>query len=279
MATLTFWGVRGSFPTCSSDTIRYGGNTSCVSIEHGASLIILDAGTGIRSLGKHLLARGDAGPVKGCILLTHQHWDHIQGLPFFAPAFSPENRFVVYGERKRQHLVEMLEGQMQEPYSPIGLGAFEAEISFVEVAPGEEIKLDGDVCATALRLNHPNEAIGYVLEIGATRVAYITDHEHEEGQFSPVVLEAVQGADVLIHDAQYSREQLAERRGWGHSAWEDVVELALQAGVRRLFLFHHDPDATDNDLDRRLRQVQERFPGALLAREGLTLPLMPGEAG
>lgn len=274
MATLTFWGVRGSIPTCGPETVRYGGNTSCVSIEHEDCLVILDAGTGIRKLGAHLLRRGHLDGMKGSILLTHEHWDHIQGLPFFAPAFGPENRFVIYGERKRRPLAEIIGDQMQEPYFPIEMDAFKAEISFVEVGPGDALELGEGVRMTAHRLNHPNHALGYLLDIAGRRVAYVTDHEHAPGQLSPAVLEMAHDVDVLIHDAQYSRERLQrERRGWGHSAWEDVVDLAIAARVHRLFLFHHDPDATDKELDERLIQVQERLPRAEIAREGRTLEL------
>jgi phosphoribosyl 1,2-cyclic phosphodiesterase len=274
MPTLTFWGVRGSIPACGPETVRYGGNTSCVSIEIDDRLIILDAGTGIRKLGTHLLRRDHLGGIKGCVLLTHEHWDHIQGLPFFAPAFSPENRFVIYGERKRRPLAEIIRDQMQEPYFPIEMDAFEAEISFVEVSPGDELELGDDIRMTPHRLNHPNGALGYLLNIAGRRVAYVTDHEHEPGQLSPTVLEMARDADVLIHDAQYNRERLRrDRKGWGHSAWEDVVDLAIDRRVDRLFLFHHDLDATDEELDERRTQVQERFPRAELAREGVTLPL------
>jgi phosphoribosyl 1,2-cyclic phosphodiesterase len=133
MATLTFWGTRGSIPACGPETVRYGGNTSCVSIEYDDELIVLDAGTGIRKLGSDLLRRGHPGRIKGSILLTHQHWDHIQGLPFFAPAFSPENQFVIYGERKTRPLAEIIRDQMREPYFPIGIEAFRADIGFIEV--------------------------------------------------------------------------------------------------------------------------------------------------
>jgi phosphoribosyl 1,2-cyclic phosphodiesterase len=274
VATLTFWGVRGSIPSCGPETVRYGGNTSCVSIEHGDCLVILDAGTGIRKLGAHLLRREPRGGFKGNILLTHEHWDHIQGLPFFGPAFSPENRFVIYGERKRRPLAQIIGDQMQEPYFPIEMEAFEAEISFVEVGPGDALELGDEVWMTAHRLNHPNDALGYLLDVAGKRVAYVTDHEHAPGQLSPAVLQMAHGVDVLIHDAQYTRERLQrERRGWGHSAWEDVVELAIEARVRSLFLYHHDPDATDEELDQRLIEVRARLPRADIAREGWTLQL------
>jgi phosphoribosyl 1,2-cyclic phosphodiesterase len=270
MASLTFWGVRGSIASCGSDTVRHGGNTSCVSVEHEDSLIILDAGTGIRRLGADLVRRGRVG-IEGSILLSHEHWDHIQGLPFFGPAFAAGNRFVIYGERKGRPLAEIIGAQMREPYFPVEMEAFQADIQFVEVGPGDEVQLGDDTRMTAFRLNHPGGAVGYVLDVAGKRLAYVTDHEHVPGQLSPTVLEMVRGVDILIHDAQYDRERLrTDRAGWGHSAWEDVVDLAIDARVQTLLLYHHDPDATDDALDDRLRQAQERFMGTVMAKEGLT---------
>ena len=272
MATLTFWGVRGSIAACGMETIRHGGNTSCVSIEHGDCLVILDAGTGIRKLGTHLLGRGRPGGVEGSILLSHEHWDHIQGLPFFAPLFSAGHRLVIYGEPKDRGLEDIIRNQMRAPYFPIALDAFEASIRFVEVGPGQEIGLGEGVRATTHRLNHPNGALGYLLNVAGKKVAYVTDHEHEPGRLSPDVVAMVRGADILIHDSQYSRDLLQrDRGGWGHSAWEDVVDLAIEARVETLYLFHHDPDATDDDLDERLSRARERFPGSRMAKEGLTV--------
>ena len=272
MATLTFWGVRGSIPACGPEMIRHGGNTSCVSVEHGDCLVILDAGTGIRRLGNHLLSQGRPGGVECSILLSHEHWDHIQGLPFFAPAFSSGHRLTIYGEPKKRALEEIIRSQMQAPYFPIALDAFQASIRFVEIGPGQEIPLGEAVWATTHRLNHPNGALGYLLHVDGKRVAYVTDHEHERGRLSPGVVDMARGADILIHDSQYNRDLLAsDRTGWGHSAWEDVVDLAIEAGVQTLFLFHHDPDATDAELEDRLARACERFPGTRSAREGLTL--------
>jgi phosphoribosyl 1,2-cyclic phosphodiesterase len=278
--TLTFWGVRGSIPAPGLHTITFGGNTSCVSVEYRGHVIIFDAGTGLRQLGLALMAR-EKPPITGSLFLTHTHWDHIQGLPFFTPAFTPENHFVIYGEaRPRYSLVDLMADQIQHPFFPVEMqDLFRAQIDFRELASGDTVEIDPQIRVTAFRLTHPNAALGYVLQLAETRVAYVTDHEHALEQLSPAVLEAVRGVDVLIHDAQYSRDELRHgKQGWGHSAWEDVVHLAQEAQVTHLFLFHHDPAATDEHLNERQFLAQQIFPQTFVAREGLKVPLHSGSS-
>ena len=216
--TLTFWGVRGSIPAPGLHTVTFGGNTSCVSVEYGEHVMIFDAGSGLRKLGLYLQARDAPPPITGCLFLTHTHWDHIQGLPFFTPAFAPENQFVIYGEaRHRYSLVELMEDQIQHPFFPVEMpDLFRAHIDFHELASGETVEIAPHIDVTAVRLTHPNAALGYVLQLEALRVAYITDHEHPLEQLSPAVVEAVTGVDLLIHDAQYSRDEIRTgKKGWG----------------------------------------------------------------
>jgi phosphoribosyl 1,2-cyclic phosphodiesterase len=273
--TLTFWGVRGSIPAPGLHTITFGGNTSCVSVEYREHVIIFDAGSGLRQLGLALMAR-EKPPITGTLFLTHTHWDHIQGLPFFTPAYTRENRFVIYGEaRPRYPLVELMEDQIQHPFFPVEMqDLFRAQIDFRELVCGDTVEIHPQIHVTAFRLTHPNAALGYVLQLDEMRIAYVTDHEHALEQLSPAVLEAVRGVDVLIHDAQYSRDELRHgKQGWGHSAWEDVVHLAQEAQVTQLFLFHHDPGATDEHLNERQFLAQQIFPQTFVAREGLKIPL------
>lgn len=275
-AALTFWGCRGSIPAPGLHTVVFGGNTSCVSVEYEKNLLIFDAGSGIRKLGTYLMAREDLHTIRGSVFLTHTHWDHIHGLPFFVPAFAPENQFTIYGEGKRKlSLAEVLEDQMQAPYFPVDMGtAFQAHIKFQEVFPHQALRIYDAITVTPFRLHHPNTAVGYLVQIEDVQVAYVTDHEHNVGQFSPEVLRMVRGIDVLIHDAQYSRADLRHgKTGWGHSAWEDVVDLAREAQVQQLFLYHHDPEATDEQLNERQFLAQQIFPSTLVAREGLKVPL------
>lgn len=275
-STLTFWGVRGSLPSPGLHTVTFGGNTSCVSVECGDHVIIFDAGTGLRKLGRYLIEHQEPHAIKGSIFLTHTHWDHIQGLPFFTPAFAPGNQFMIYGEARWPYsLIKLMEGQIQHPFFPVEMKElFQAHVHFQEVEVGETVEVKPQVRVTSLRLNHPNAAIGYVLQVEETRIAYVTDHEHTLEQLSPQVLHAVAGVDMLIHDAQYSRDEIRQgKRGWGHSAWEDVVQLAIEAQVKQLYLFHHDPEATDERLNERQFLAQQRFPQTFVAREGLKIPL------
>jgi len=279
---LTFWGVRGSIPSPGVNTIGFGGNTPCVSIEcscHQDNIIIFDAGSGIRSLGKHLMQRKDPHTINGSIFLTHTHWDHIQGLPFFIPAFLKENQFSIYGEGKPNYsLPKLIKEQIQAPFFPVDINTlFQAKLDFNEISEDEAIELEKNIRVTPFRLVHPNAALGYLLQISGHSIAYVTDHEHEMYHPSPAILDTVAGVDVLIHDAQYSREELVNgKQGWGHSAWEDVVELAANAQVKQLFLFHHDPDATDAQLNERQFQAQQIFPNTFVAREGMKIPLATG---
>ncbi|MFC1669655.1 MBL fold metallo-hydrolase [Spirochaetota bacterium] len=273
---LTFWGCRGSIASPGVHTIVYGGNTSCVSVEHENYMLIFDAGTGLRKLGQALIGRDDLATIKGSLFLTHTHWDHIQGLPFFYPVFLKENRFTIYGERKKEHSLEyVLAEQMQEPFFPLEMDdVFQADLDFHEIKVDQKMKIREDIHITPFRLNHPNASVGYLLQIDNIRLAYVTDHEHKVRQLTTNILEMVQGVDVLIHDAQYSRKEIENgKKGWGHSAWEDVIDLAIKAKVGQLFLYHHDPEITDEQLNERQLLAQQSFRQANIAREGLKIPL------
>ncbi len=275
-ARLTFWGCRGSIPTPGPQTVVFGGNTSCVSIEYGSELLIFDAGTGIRELGQHLLSGPRRDIRQGRIFLSHTHWDHIQGLPFFRPAFYPGLPFTIYGERKGERsLTDVLAAQMQTPFFPVSMVAgFQGQVELQEVVPEQSVPIGSDITVTPFRLHHPGGAVGYRIRIGEVDIAYVTDHEHPVGRVAPDILAAVYGVDLLVHDAQYSRDELRQgKTGWGHSAWEDVIDLARAAQVQQLFLFHHDPTRTDEELRVRESLAQDLFSPVRVAREGLQVDL------
>ncbi len=264
--SVRFWGVRGSIPTPSRETIGYGGNTPCVEVRISGleDIFILDAGTGLRELGRML--QQESPSTQGYLCFSHYHWDHIQGLPFFEPAYHAGNRFTLVGPAQpTADLLQVLSGQMAAVYFPISLDQFGAKLAFEEIDEGS-IMLAGIQCDTLSSL-HPGRSLVYRLTQGDKRVVYATDNElpaewrtassenHEVNRF----LRFFADADLLIHDAQFTPEELAMRQGWGHSAWTDVVDLAVAARVKHLVLFHHDPDHSDAFLDGVRTAVQQRI--------------------
>jgi phosphoribosyl 1,2-cyclic phosphodiesterase len=252
-----FWGTRGSIPKPGPTTIRYGGNTLCLEIcTARGTLVIIDCGTGLHGLGLKLLSGGRG--LAGHILISHTHWDHIQGLPFFAPLFVPGNKWEIYGpKRLDQSLRDTLAGQMQRTYFPITLDEFAASIRYHDLLD-EKFVID-DMKVTTQYLNHPALTLGYRLETDGATVVYCCDHE----PFSREVAEGyreisgldqqhadfIEGADLLVHDAQYTAAEYPSKVGWGHSSAEFVVKLARHANVKHVILAHHDPLRTDEAVD------------------------------
>jgi phosphoribosyl 1,2-cyclic phosphodiesterase len=265
---LRFWGVRGSIAAPGPDTIKVGGNTTCVSIEMDGHIFVFDAGTGIRQLGRYLEDE-DRARWRGSIFLTHYHWDHIQGLPFFAPAFRGENRFRIYGEQKKgSPIEEILSDQMQEPYFPVSIEALEGLVDFAELGVGTQLEILPDTTLRTVRLDHPNDALGYRLDSPHGSLCFITDQEHPVEGLNENIIDFVQGATVLIHDAQYtSEEKRGPKAGWGHSSWEEAALTARKAGVGCLYLAHHDPERTDEDLIVILGKARKTFENTELATE------------
>jgi phosphoribosyl 1,2-cyclic phosphodiesterase len=283
---LTFWGTRGSIPTPGPQTARYGGNTACLSIQGDGRLLILDAGSGLRPLGHELMSRR-AFPLTADILLSHTHWDHIQGLPFFKPLSARGNAFCVYGARQEGvPLEEILRRQMDPMVFPVPLEALAATIRVSDIEEGE-LALDG-FRARAFRLRHPGTTFGYRLAplTGGREIAYLTDNELGTGGTYPVaadwrarLVEFLAGTDTLIHDAMYADQFIQARAGWGHSTPRQAVDLAVEAGCARLVLFHHEPEHDDDAVDRLLaetRSYARRLAPALAidaAAEGMTIAL------
>jgi phosphoribosyl 1,2-cyclic phosphodiesterase len=265
---LRFWGVRGSIPTPGPHTFKIGGNTTCVSLHLNDYVFVFDAGTGIRQLGRYL-EEEERSRCKGSIFLTHYHWDHIQGLPFFAPVFRKENRFSIYGEPKKGVAIEeLLCEQMEPPYFPVDMKCLEGLVNFIQVQPDSKMQMPHDVNIHTVRLSHPNGAIGYRLDAPQFSLCFITDHEHPAEGLSESVAEFVQGATVLIHDAQYTPEEKQRAKGgWGHSSWEEAALTAKKAQATRLYLIHHDPDRSDEELKNIQNDAGKIFTNTKIASE------------
>lgn len=278
IAKLSFWGVRGSTPTVDPATWRYGGNTPCLELTApDGTQFILDCGTGIRMLGSRWAAPSGGTGSETHILVTHYHWDHIQGIPFFAPLYAEKNEFHFYSFRSkflgRESLKQVFETQMAVPYFPVDMSAMCAKRRFKEVDGGESFKIRENK-VTAQWLNHPQGCLGFRIETPAGTVVYATDNEPGDPRLDEGLRELAAGADIFINDAQYTPEQLASsRKGWGHSTWLEGVRMAREAGAKTLVLFHHDPDSTDRMVDSLLRQAREEFDSVFAASEGMVITL------
>ncbi len=269
--TVRFWGVRGSVASPGPDTVKVGGNTSCVEVLAGSTRIILDAGTGLRRLGDTLLGQG---PVEATVLLSHLHWDHIQGLPFFAPLYVPNTRLHIVSGPCGTPCRDILRRQMSAPTFPVDLEALPAALSFQEVRERQRFVV-GDAEITVARANHPDAVYAYRIEHGGRSVVYATDTEHY-ACVDPRLRALARGADLLIYDAQYlpteyTGEAGMSRVGWGHSTWEAAVSLAEAAGVGQLALFHHDPSRDDEGVARIEALARRRFGDTVAACEGMRL--------
>lgn len=270
---LRFWGVRGSTPTPTIENLTFGGNTSCVEIRTADNqVIILDAGSGIRNLGQSLMKDAAGQPIAAHVFLTHFHWDHIQGVPFFAPIYGPKNTIAFHSGVQGRPLQETLEGQMAQPYFPVKFDQVAAQRSFHTISPGDEVQV-GCAHIIPFELNHPQGATGYRIHAGNTKIVYATDYEHGDARLDKVLLENAENADVLICDAQYTPTEYEAHRGWGHSTWLNAVQLARDAGAKRLFLFHHDPTHDDQAMMRISEDARMHFENAIAAWEGFVAVL------
>jgi phosphoribosyl 1,2-cyclic phosphodiesterase len=272
------WGTRGSMPTPGIGTAGFGGNTSCVEVEAAGRRFIFDAGSGIRLLGEELLRKDEA--IRAEVFLTHFHWDHIQGLPFFGPLYNPNTRIRVHGAMQGGiDIRTLIAGQMGPIYFPVPFETVEAHMDFVHLTgatwhePGVEVD--------AIRVRHPADTYGYRIRCGGASIAYIPDNELVGGEYAldarktyRDLVAFLDGVDLLLHDAMFTNEEYGRREGWGHSTFEQAIQLAEDAGVGRLFLFHHAPERTDADLTRIAEELRDD-----LARRGSSLELDVAEEG
>jgi phosphoribosyl 1,2-cyclic phosphodiesterase len=265
---LKFHGVRGSTPTPQVENLTFGGNTPCVEVRTAENeTIILDAGSGIRNLGQSLLREAAGKPIGVKLFLTHFHWDHIQGIPFFAPIYGPKNRIDFYTGVTHPDLRETLEGQMAKPYFPIDFAQVAAMRTFNTIAPGGCVE-SGVLKVIPFPLNHPQSATGYRIEYRGAVIVYATDYEHGVAHYDAILREHAKGADLLICDAQYTLDEYETHRGWGHSTWRNAVDVARDCGARQLFLFHHDPAHDDQEMMRIAAEARMSFENTTAAWEG-----------
>ena len=269
-----FWGVRGSTPTPSPEDFRYGGNTPCLEVRTPqGDILILDGGSGLRLLGKQLLKEFGHKSLEACMFLTHFHWDHIQGIPFFEPLYNPENHFFFYTFAGQARSVqEILEDQMSYPFFPVDMNAMQAHRHFDRLEQ-DWVNCRG-VMIKVIPLNHPQGCLGYRLECGGHVLVYATDNEPGSPEHDRNVRKLAEGADVFIYDAQYTPfEYAGPKKGWGHSTWREAVNIAQEAQVKQLVLFHHDPDHSDAFIDTIVSETRKFFPNSIAAWEGMKIDL------
>ena len=297
---LRFWGVRGSYSAPFESHLKVGGNTSCVEIRVDDHVLICDAGTGIIPFGNHIMGQSDIREL--LIILTHYHWDHICGLPFFVPAFVPDWNIHFFGPgHSASEIEELISAQMRAPYFPVGTETWLANIGYLE--PNDH-KIDyGPISFSYQNVHHPGTTYGYRIKAAGKNILYISDNEclyleksikQKYGELSDeekdlydkmqkeeydAELKLIQGADILIHDAQYTEDDYEKKRGWGHSCYIDTVNTSIDAGVKELYLYHHDPNYDDDAIDKIyehcMKIIQERDSSlkCYIAKEGMTLEL------
>ena len=286
---LQFWGTRGSIPSPGPQTVRYGGNTPCVELRTTDGwLVILDAGTGIRELGRSLMDRANGKPIKGDIFLTHAHWDHIQGIPFFAPIFQAGNHFTIWGSKSLETSIDrVVRDQMSPVVFPVTFDELDARIDFQDL--GEEKRDGHGYTVRAMHVQHPGGALAYRFTDGGgddRALVYVSDNEladipaYQSGPgWRQAMTEFVRGASVLVHDTTYTADEYALHRGWGHSTYVETVDFAIEAGVETLVLFHHKPERSDDEIDRWVAECREMVSAKgsklkiVAAAEGMTIAI------
>lgn len=269
-----FWGVRGSIACPSPNHIGFGGNTSCIEVSAGGVHIVFDAGTGIRNLGTWMLRKGVN---HAHILLSHTHWDHINGFPFFVPAFIPGNNFHIMAGHvpdDQGGIRKVLSGQMAQPFFPVPLEAMRAGLTFEDFNAGDSFSIGDNVLIKTMPLNHPNGATGYRVEHRGKSMCYVTDTEHVPGEPDQNVLELIEGSDMVIYDSTYTEEEFLDKVGWGHSTWEEGVKLCKMAGAKMLAIFHHDPAHDDEFMEKLELEARKTWSGAIIARENMRVNLL-----
>ncbi|MBN9564536.1 MAG: MBL fold metallo-hydrolase [Alphaproteobacteria bacterium] len=265
-----FWGVRGSIPCADSKYMRYGGDTSCVSVEAKGQLIIFDAGSGIRKAGLHALATGYQ---ESHLFLSHVHIDHILGYPFYGPIWKKGHKLSVYADHLKPYggLQRTIFKAFEEPIFPVPMSKLSATVAYHDIESGQTISFDETLMVKSAPLNHPNGATGYRVQYGKSSVCYITDTEHLSDGVDPNIVNLIRGTDLLIYDSSYTDDEYVAKVSWGHSTWQEGVKLCKAADVKQLCIFHHDPDHKDDVMDSIAREAKESWPNTIVAKQDLAV--------
>ncbi|HET9406435.1 MAG TPA: MBL fold metallo-hydrolase [Candidatus Sulfotelmatobacter sp.] len=271
---IKFWGVRGSTPTPQPENMRYGGNTSCVEVRLGDRIYIFDCGTGFRILGRQFATEFGTQPFLAHVFVSHFHWDHIQGMPFFRPLYeNPNSEFIFHSSARSRRLEQVMAEQMSSPYFPVNLNHMSAKRSFSDIEAGQ-IQIEDGIKLRTAWLNHPQGCMGFRLETKDGVLVYATDNEPGDPDFDKAVRKLAEGADILIYDAQYLPEEYeARRRGWGHSHWREAVNVVMESGAKELILYHHDPDHNDVIIDKLVADARNYYPKVRAASEAMEIRL------
>lgn len=268
---LKFWGVRGSIPVPEHNFLGCGGNTACVELRIDDSILIIDAGTGIRKLGMQLQEEFVGAKLGIDLLLTHFHWDHIQGFPFFGPVYSPDSEIRFHSTHPAEQTRELLEGEMVHPYFPVSFKLLPAHRTFNDLTDSP-LKLP-NISVHPFPMNHPQGATGFRIEAGGKVITHASDLEHGNPELDRTLREYAEGSDVLIYDAQFTPEEYPMRKGWGHSTWLEATRVARDCKVERLVLFHHDPGHEDITMINTVTQARRHFENIKAAQEGMEIIL------
>jgi phosphoribosyl 1,2-cyclic phosphodiesterase len=269
-----FWGVRGSTPTPQIENMGYGGNTSCIEVRTDSNqILIFDGGTGIRLLGKHLEQEFGSKPINAHIFFSHFHLDHIQGVPFFRPLYSPNNHFTFYfgGRRDANLVMDALAGMMANPYFPVDMSKLPCSRDYIDLVEGTFSVADTQI--TVLPLNHPQGCVGYRIVQNGKVISYCTDVEQGVDWSDRNLRILAKDADFLIVDSQYTPEELPDHHGWGHSSWRQAIDLGIEVGAKRIALYHHDPYHEDAAVEEILHSAQKLHADVIAASEGLEVTL------
>ncbi len=267
---ITFWGVRGSFPTPDSNKIDFGGDTSCVSIETNDQILILDMGTGVRNLGQHIISYPDSPKIIN-IFLSHYHWDHMFGLLMFAPLFSDKYEINIYGKKDRMKLEDIINHMLDPIFWPASFDDFKAKLNFHTIE--DEMHLSDNLIVKSQIHHHPNGAFSYKILIDDKKITYITDCEYISGKISGKLTNFAKNSDLLIHDSHFSKEDLPSHKGWGHSSWDQAVEIAEKSNSKQLALYHYNPDYDDEKIKLIEKQAQKIFKQTIAPKQGLVIYL------